>query len=110
MVDTPGTQPALDDLEAASFTQYHVGSRDADVVEEDVPVAVRCVVVPEHGQHAVDSDPWRRGWHEDDRLALVHLWVIRGSLAHDHVDLTTQVACAGGPPFLKREGEGPRPC
>jgi hypothetical protein len=101
VVDPSWTETALDDLEAATLAQHHIGSRDADVVEEDVAVAVRRVVVPEDGKHAVDPDPGRRGRDEDDGLAPVDLGMVRGGLAHDHVDFATEVACTRGPPFLE---------
>ena len=102
VVNSPGPQPALDDFEPAALTEDHVGRGDADIVEEELAVAVRRVVVPKHRQHALGADPRRVGRDEDDRLPLVHLWVVRRRLAHHHVDLAAQVAGAGGPPFLEK--------
>jgi hypothetical protein len=102
-MDASRTEPALHDLEAAALAQHHVGSRDADVVEEDLSVAVRRVVVPEDGEHALDCDARGGSWDEDDGLALVDLRVVGRGLAHDHVDLAAEVACPGGPPFLSTQ-------
>ena len=62
MVYPSRTQPTLDDLKAPALAQHHIRRWYADVVEEDVSVAVRCVVVPEYGEHAVDSDSRSRSW------------------------------------------------
>jgi hypothetical protein len=56
MMYPPRPEAALDNLKPTTLAQDHVRSRDADVVEEDVPVAVRRVVIPEDGKHAVDPD------------------------------------------------------
>jgi hypothetical protein len=107
MVNASGAKPALHDLEPAAFAQDHVRRRDTDVVEEDLSVAVRRVVVPEDGEHALDRDAWGGSWDEDDGLALVDLRMVGGRLAHDHVDFTAEVACTGGPPFLSRGSVSP---
>jgi hypothetical protein len=92
---------ALNDLKPTTLTQHHIRSRNPDVVEDDVAVAVRRVVVPEDGKHAMDSDSWGRRWDKDNGLPLVHFWVIRGRLAHYHVDFAAEVSCSRGPPFLE---------
>jgi hypothetical protein len=51
-------ETALHDLKPTTLAKHHVRSRDADVVEEDMPVTVRRIVVPEDGKHAVDPDSW----------------------------------------------------
>ena len=99
---------ALDNLKPTTLAQDHVRSRDADVVEEDVPVAVRRVVVPEDGKHAVDPDSWSGGWDKDDRLPLMHFRMIRGRLAHYQVDFAAKVSCSRGPPFLEVSPLGQR--
>ena len=94
-------EAALNNLKPTTLTQYHIRSRDPDVVEEDVSVAVRRIVVPEDGKHAVDPDSWSRRWDKDDGLPLVRFWVIRGRLAHYQVDFAAEVSCSRGPPFLE---------
>ena len=101
MMYPSGSKTALNDLKPTTLTQHHIRSRNPDVVEEDVAVAVRRVVVPEDRKHAVDSDSWSRRWDKDDGLPLVYFWVIRRRLAHYQVDFATEVSCSRGPPFLE---------
>lgn len=49
VVDTSGSQSTLDDFEAAAFAQNDVGRRHPHVLECDVSVPVRGIVVPVHG-------------------------------------------------------------
>lgn len=86
------SQPALNDLKPAPLAQHYVRGRDAHVIEGNLAMTVRRIVVPEDRQHTLDPDPRRGGWDEDDRLPLVHFWMIWGGLAHDHVDLAAEVA------------------
>ena len=48
VVDAARPEPALRDLEAAAFAEQDVGRRHAHVLERDLHVAVRRVVVAEH--------------------------------------------------------------
>ncbi len=98
VVDASRPEAALGDLEAAAFAKQHVGRRNADIVEDDFRVAVRCVVIAEHGQHADDFHARRVQRHEDLRL----LFVLLGAevrLAHHNGDLAMTVADARRPPF-----------
>lgn len=101
VVDTPGAQTALDDLEPASFTQDDVRDGHADIVEADVAVAVGGVVVAIHRKHPVHGDSGGVGGDEDNGLPLVLVWVVGVCLAHYDVELAAGVAGAGGPPFLE---------
>jgi hypothetical protein len=101
MMDPSRPETALNDLKPTALTQHHVRSRDPDVVEDDVSVTVRRVVVPEDGKHAVDPDSWGRRGDKDDGLPLVHFGVIRGRLAHYQVDFAAEISCSRGPPFLE---------
>ena len=76
MMNTTGTETALDDLEATTLAQDDVIKWYTDVVEGDVTVAVRCVVVAKDAQHAVDGDSRGICWHQDDALLLVWTWVV----------------------------------
>jgi len=70
----------------------------ADVLEQDFGVAVRGVVIAEHGQHAEHLHPGRVERHEDLRLLFVLLG-IEVRLAHHDGDLAVAVAYARRPPF-----------
>jgi hypothetical protein len=100
VVDAAGTQTALDDLEAAPFAQHELRCRHPDVVEADVAVAVRGVVVAVHVQHAVDGDAGKAGRYQDDGLLPVGVRVARVRLAHGEVELAAGIPSAGRPPFL----------
>ena len=101
VMDSAGAQTALDDFEAASFAEDHVGGRDAYVVEEEVAVAVGGVVEAADGEHAFDGDAGRVGGDEDDGLLFVFVGVCWVGFGHDDVDFAAHVAGAGGPPFLE---------
>ena len=57
MVDAPGTEPSLRDLEAASFAQQHIGRGDPDIVEKNFGVAMRRLVIAKDRQHPLDEEP-----------------------------------------------------
>ena len=64
MVDAPRPKPALRDLEAAAFAEQQVLGRDAHVLEDDLGVTVRRVIVAEHAERAQDGDPGRVDRHD----------------------------------------------
>ena len=70
-MDAARAEPSLRDLEAAAFAEQHVRRRHAHVLERDLRVPVRRIVVAEHRQHAADGDARRVHRHEDHRLLLV---------------------------------------
>jgi hypothetical protein len=45
MVNSPRAETALDDLKPSSFTKHHVLDRDANVVEFDLCVTVRGILL-----------------------------------------------------------------
>ena len=98
MVDAAGAEAALRDLEAAPLAEQHVGGRHAHVLEQDLGVAVRRVVVAEHGQRPHDRDAGRVHRHEDHRLLAVAR-PVRVGPAHQDRDRAARVHGAGGPPF-----------
>lgn len=100
MVNTTRPETALNDLEAAALPEDHVPSRDADVVEGDMAMAVRCVVVAVDREHAVDCDTVGVGGDQDHGLLAVRVLVSAVKLAHDDVDGAAGVTGTGGPPFL----------
>jgi hypothetical protein len=78
VMQTTWPHPSLHDLEATTFSQDDLRPRNSDIVEENFAVTLRCVVVAEHGQRSLDSDPWGICWNEDDAVpfALVGvLWI-----------------------------------
>src|SRR5262249_12690015 len=59
MVDAPGTEAPLRDVEAAALAEQHIGGRDLDVVEKDFGVAVRRLVIAKTGSIRLMTTP---GW------------------------------------------------
>ena len=71
MVDPPRPEPPLRDLEPAPLAQQQVGRRHAHIVERDLHVAVRRVVIAIDRQRPLDRDPVGVERHQDHRLLLV---------------------------------------
>jgi hypothetical protein len=94
VVDPAGTEAHLGDLEAAALAEQHVLVGDADVVEPQVHVPVRGVVLAEHVHRAEDLDSGRVHRDENLRLTLVRRSVGAGLHHRDH-DLAARVAGAG---------------
>ena len=57
MVDAAGPEAALRDLEAAAFAQQDVRRRHAHILEQHFGMAVRRVVIAEHGERPHDFTP-----------------------------------------------------
>jgi hypothetical protein len=66
----------------------------ADVLEEDVTVTVRGVIIAKDAKHAVDGDSRGVCWDEDDTLLLVGAGVVGVCLAHCDVDLAARITGA----------------
>ena len=98
-MDTAGPESNLADLESAALAQQHVGSRHPAVVELQVHVAARRVVVAEHGHRAHDLEAGRAHRHQDLRLLELRRGVGAGLDHHDH-DLAARIAGAGDVVFL----------
>jgi hypothetical protein len=77
-------EPQLRDLEAPAFAEQHVLLRHPDIVEAQMHVAARGMVVPEHVHRADDLDAGRVLWHQDLRLLLARRRVRVGLHHHDH--------------------------
>src|SRR3546814_1514818 len=71
MMDAAGAEATLRDLEAAPFTEQHVGGGDADIVKRDLHVAVGGVVIAVDGKRPLDGDARRVEGHQDHGLLLV---------------------------------------
>lgn len=99
VVDAAGAHAALHDFEAAAVAEDDVGGGDADVLEEQVGVAVGGVVEAVDFHHALDGNAGGAGVAEDDGLAFVFVGVVGLGAAEDHVELAAWVTGAGDPPF-----------
>src|SRR5690606_37481440 len=98
-MDASWPEAALCDLESSAFTQQHITRRDADIFVMHFCMALRRIVVAEHGERADNLDAWRIEWHEYHRLLLV-LFGIRVGFPHDDRDAAARVHGACRPPFL----------
>lgn len=102
VVDTSWAETALDDLETAAGAEDDLGDGDAHVLEGDMRVSVRGVVVTVHGEHAVDCDALGVGGDKDHGLLAVLVLVCGVGLGHDDVYGAARVASTRRPPFLSR--------
>ena len=98
VVDAARPEAALRDLEAAAFAQQHVGDGDTHVDHLDFHVAVRGIVIAEHGQVADDVHAGAVDRHQHHRLLRVTLGREIG-LAHHDRDLAARIAEAARPPL-----------
>lgn len=103
MVNATRAQTSLNNLETTALAQDDVFHRHADVLEEDVTVTVRGIIVAKDTEHAVNGDAGGVGGNEDDALLLVGAGVVLVRLAHGNVDLAARVTGTRGPPFLWKE-------
>ena len=92
MVNAPGTEPSLRDLEPATLAEQQVRRGHANVLEHDLGVPVRGVVEPEHGQRTHDPHAGRIHGHQDHRLLLV---ARRAGVAPAHEDGEPAARIAG---------------
>ena len=86
-----GTKTALDDFETATFAEDHVGDRYFAVLEGDMTMAVRCVIVTIDAEHSFDSNAWGVSRNKDNGLLLVFVWVVWRAASHGDVDLASVV-------------------
>src|SRR5258708_7369041 len=73
MMDAARAEPALSNLEATAFAQQDVRRRHPHILEHDLGVAVRRIVIAEDAERALDLDPWRIERHQHHGLAAVRL-------------------------------------
>ena len=99
VVDAARSEPALGDLKTAALAQQDARGRHFHVLELDLHVAMRRVVVAEDIQMAQDLDARRARGHQDHRLLAVARRVVGIGLAHEDVDLASRIAGARGPPL-----------
>mmetsp|Transcript_15807 Transcript_15807/g.39602 ORF Transcript_15807/g.39602 Transcript_15807/m.39602 type:complete len:203 (-) Transcript_15807:417-1025(-) len=98
VVNPPGTEPALTDLEPSAFSQKNILEGNAHIVELYLHMALGRVVIPESLQGAEQRDAG--GVHRHENLALLPVKrSLRVRLAHEDHDLAVERACAGDPPL-----------
>ena len=94
MMDAARPKPPLRDFEAAAFAEQHrIDGVDADVLQLDLHMAVRRIVIAEDGQVAQDVHPRRVERHQHHRLLRVAFRREIG-LAHHDCDLAARIAGA----------------
>src|ERR1700730_18640282 len=99
MVDAPGTEPALRDLEATALAEQHVSGRDPDIFKKNFGVAMRRLVIAKDRQYPLDNDAGMRQRHQYHRLPPITVWVVGIRLAHHDHDLAARIERPRGPPF-----------
>jgi hypothetical protein len=101
MVNSTGSQPALNDFEASALTKHKIGGGDSDILKRNVAMPMGSVIISIDLKHPVDGDTLGIGGDQDDRLLFVRVLVVRVGLAHHDVNLTPWVSCTTRPPFLR---------
>ena len=71
VMDAARPEAALRDLEAAALAEQQVLDRHLHVLEYDLGMTVRRVVIAEHRQHALDLDAGHVALDQDLRLLAV---------------------------------------
>lgn len=66
----------MNNLETTALAKNDVVQRYANVLERDVTVTVRSIIVAKDTQHTVDGDSGGVGWYENDTLLLVRAGVV----------------------------------
>ena len=94
----PGPKATLGDLETAALAQQDIRGRYPHVLELDLGVAVRRVVIAEHRQGPEYFDARGVHGHQDHRLLAV-LVGRRIGLAHEDEDLAARIGGARSPPL-----------
>lgn len=85
-MDPSRSHSPLHHLEASTLPENNVLGGNADVIEDQVCMAVWRIIVPIDGKHALDFDTWCIRWHENDRLLLILVRVVRVCLSEDDID------------------------
>ena len=100
VVDPSRPQSPLNDLKSLPLTQHHrVRILDPHILEADMPMPVRRIIIPVNMQHPMHGNPLRIRRHKHNRLLLIRIALLRRRLPHHDVDLASVVPGAGGPPF-----------
>ena len=107
-VDASGPEPPLRDLEAASAAQHQRILGNPHVMETNVHVAVRRVVVAVDLHRPQNLNALRRGRRQQHRMARVRASVGVGQ-RHGDIERAARIAGPGRPPFLAVEHPLRRP-
>ncbi len=99
VVDAARPQPSLSDLEAPALAKQDVLCRHPNVLEHDLAVAMRRIVIPEHRQGAQQLHAGRVHRHQDHRLPQVRARVIGLALPHHDQDPAARIVGARAPPL-----------
>src|ERR1019366_7526900 len=91
-------ETSLRDLESSALAQHDVRNRNAHILERDLHVTVRRVVVAEDRQVAQYLHTRRIARHEHHRLLSVPR-TVRIGLAHENEYLAARIAGARRPPL-----------
>ena len=98
MMNPPGPEPSLRDLKTSALAEQNIFFRNADVIEENFRMSIRCIVKTKYIQHPLHGHAGRVHRDEDHRLLQV-LRRRRIGLTHKYRDLASSVARSGRPPF-----------
>lgn len=91
VMNTSGSKTTLDDLKTSTRAKNHIRSGDANILESDMAVSVRSIIVTVDRQHPVDGDAWSVGWDQYNGLLLVWVLVSWITLAHDDINLASWI-------------------
>src|SRR5262249_39212268 len=90
MVNSPGAEATLRDLETTSLAKQHIRRRDTHIFKDNLGVSMRRIVVAKYGQHPPDRNAGSIRRDEEHRLLLVPLRSGIG-LSHEDRDLASRV-------------------
>src|SRR5687768_14580366 len=100
MMDSAGTKTTLDDLEPTALAQHHARYGHTNVMEREMAVAVRRIIIAVDLKHTVNGNAGSISRDKDNRLLPVRVLVVGITLAHNDVDAASRVTSATGPPLL----------
>ena len=98
VMDASRAKTSLGNFKSTPFTQKHVRCGHAHVLELDLAMPVRCIVVSHDGEHAMHGDTRRVRRHQDHRLLFIGFRV-RIVLRHEDDDLAARIADPRCPPL-----------
>lgn len=91
VMDTSGAKTTLNNLESTARAENHVGSWNANILESEMAMSVRSIIITVDRQHPIDGDTWGISWNQDNRLLLVWILVSWITLTHNNVDLASWI-------------------
>ncbi len=98
MMDAPRAETPLRDFEPAALAEQHVRGRHTHILERNLCVPVRRIVITENREHAANRHAGRVHRNQNHRLLLVLLssWI---GFPHEDRDPAARIARARDPPF-----------